>query len=423
MLYERWRQTAAARPGELALRDGASGRCWTFAQLADEAERHAAPEGLVHPQGQGPEFIFTVLAAWREKRVVWPLEPAPSLPLITPPPRHCTHLKSTSGTAGSPRLAAFTPEQLAADADNIVATMGLSADQPNLGVVSLAHSYGFSNLIMPLLLYGIPLILAPSVLPEAIRLAAANEKCLTLAAVPAMWRSWHEARAIPPNIGLAISAGAPLPLALEREIFQSCGLKVHNFYGASECGGIAYDASDTPREDNALAGTPLRDVKLSLNDDGCLRVQSRAVGETYWPQATEALGGGHFQTTDVAELCDGMVFLRGRVSDQINVAGRKLWPETVERALLAHPRVRECLVLGAPSSHAERTETVIAVVAGTATEAELKEFLLETLPAWQVPREWHFVDSLTAGSRGKISRAEWRQRLMAEPSASGQVMS
>jgi long-chain acyl-CoA synthetase len=420
MLYERWRQTAAARPGELALRDDSSGRRWTFAQLADEAERHAAPEGLVHPQGQGPEFIFTVLAAWREKRVVWPLEQGSSAPPITPPPPLCTHLKSTSGTAGWPRLAAFTPEQLAADADNIVATMGLSPDQPNLGVISLAHSYGFSNLITPLLLHGIPLILAPSVLPEAIRLAAANEKCLTLAAVPAMWRSWHESRAIPPNIRLAVSAGAPLPLALEREIFQSHGLKVHNFYGASECGGIAYDASDTPRKDSALAGTPMHGVKLSLNDDdGCLRVQSRAVGETYWPQATEALAGGNFQTTDVAELRDGIVFLRGRLSDQINVAGRKLWPETVERALLAHPRVRECLVLGAPSTHAERSETVMAVVAGSATESELKEFLLETLPAWQIPREWRFVPSLSAGSRGKISRVEWRCRLLAERPGQG----
>ena len=417
MLYERWRQTAAARPGELALRDGFSGRRWTFAQLADEAERHAAPEGMVHPQGRGPEFIFTVLAAWREKRVVWPLEPGPSPPPVTPPPNHCTHLKSTSGTAASPRLAAFTAEQLAADADNIVATMGLSADQPNLGVISLAHSYGFSNLITPLLLHGIPLILAPSVLPEAVRLAAANEKCLTLAAVPAMWRSWHEARAIPPHIRLAISAGAPLPLALEREIFQSCGLKLHNFYGASECGGIAYDASDTPREDGALAGTALRNVNLSLNNDGCLRVQSPAVGETYWPQATEALAEGHFQTTDVAELRDGMVFLRGRLSDQINVAGRKLWPETVERALLAHPRVRECLVLGAPSYQVERTETILAVVAASATEAELKEFLLETLPAWQVPREWRFVDSVSAGPRGKISRAGWRARLLTERAA------
>ena len=50
--------------------------------------------------------------------------------------------------------------------------MGLRADWPNLGVISLAHSYGFSNLILPLLLHGIPLILAPAPLPEIIRRAA-----------------------------------------------------------------------------------------------------------------------------------------------------------------------------------------------------------------------------------------------------------
>lgn len=412
MLYERWRQTAAARPGELALRDDASGRRWTFAQLADEAERHKISDGIIHPQGHGPEFIFTVLAAWREKRMVWPLESEAVATPVDLPPKYCTHLKSTSGTSGAARLAAFTAEQLAADAGNIVATMGLSADQPNLGVISLAHSYGFSNLVTPLLLHGISLILVPSVWPEVVRLAAEKEKCLTLAAVPAMWRSWHESRAISSHIRLAISAGAPLPVALELGIFQACGLKVHNFYGASECGGIAYDASETPRGEEALAGTPLQNVKVSLNDEDCLVVQGRAVGETYWPHPTDTLGGERFQTTDVAELRDGMVFLRGRASDQINVAGRKLWPETVERALLAHPQVRECLVLGAPSGQAERTETIMAVVAGNATESELREFLLATLPAWQVPREWRFVPSLSVGPRGKISRAEWRGRMV-----------
>jgi acyl-CoA synthetase (AMP-forming)/AMP-acid ligase II len=410
MLYEQWRQTASTRANEMALRDGGSGRCWTFAQLAAEAERRAPPPGWVYPQGHGADFILTVLAAWRENRVVWPLETSSAPAPMAAPPAHCTHLKSTSGTSGAPRLAAFSQAQLAADADNIVATMGLREDQPNLGVISLAHSYGFSNLVTPLLLHGIPLILAPSVLPEAVRLAAADEKFLTLAAVPALWRSWLEARAIPPNIRLAISAGAPLPVLLEREIFGVCGLKIHNFYGSSECGGIAYDASSAPREDGALAGAPMRQVELSVGENGCLQVQSRAVGETYWPQATEALAGGRFQTSDVAELRDGQVFLRGRLGDQINVAGRKLWPETVERALLAHPRVRECVVLGAPSSREERTETIVAVVATSATESELKEFLLETLPAWQVPREWRFVESLASGSRGKIARAEWRRR-------------
>jgi acyl-CoA synthetase (AMP-forming)/AMP-acid ligase II len=342
------------------------------------------------------------------------LEAGVPVPAVEALPTGCAHVKSTSGTAGAARLVVFTGEQLAADADNIVATMGLSAHQPNVGVISLAHSYGFSNLVTPLLLHGIPLILAPSVLPEVVRLAAADEKNPTLAAVPAMWRSWHEARAITPNISLAISAGAPLPVTLERDIFQTWGLKIHNFYGASECGGIAYDASETPRKDDSLAGAPLRNVAVSLNEDDCLTVNSRAAGETYWPQPAEALALGRFVTTDVAELREGNIFLRGRASDQINIAGRKLWPETVERALLAHPQVRECLVLGAPSHQAERTETVIAVVTGSATESELRGFLLETLPAWQVPREWRFVPTLTANGRGKISRAEWRSKLLTE---------
>ncbi len=414
MLYERWRQIAEARAGELALRDCVSGRRWTFSELAAEAERHPAIQGFAHPQGNSPEFVLTVLAAWRDRKIVWPLESGCPPTAIPAPPSNCAHLKTTSGTSGEPRMAAFTAEQLAADADNIVATMSLTPEQPNLGVISLAHSYGFSNLVTPLLLHGIPLILAPSVLPEAIRQSAASEKSLTLAAVPSMWRSWHEVGAITASVRLAISAGAPLPLALERQVFTASGLKIHNFYGASECGGIAYDATEVPRKDATLAGSPMQSVRLSVNDEGCLSVHSKAAGETYWPHVNDALGVGKFDTSDVAELRDGAVYLRGRLGDQINVAGRKLWPETVERALLAHPGVRECVVFGAPSSQEERAETVMAVLSTTATESELKSFLLQTLPAWQVPREWRFVPSLAAGPRGKISRAEWRRRILQE---------
>ncbi len=162
---------------------------------------------------------------------------------MTLPPKGCVHLKWTSATTGHARLIAFTAEQLAADAAQIVAAMGLRPDWPNLGVISLAHSYGFSNLVLPLLLHGIPLILAPSPLPEIIRRAAAQEPAVTLAAVPALWRAWHEAGGVPAQVRLAISAGAPLPLNLEQAVFAASGIKIHNFYGASECGGIAYDAS------------------------------------------------------------------------------------------------------------------------------------------------------------------------------------
>jgi long-chain acyl-CoA synthetase len=408
MLYECWRKISAERRNEIALRDFASRQCWTFARLFSEGESHKAGTGkIIFPAGHSPEFIFDLLAAWRENKTVCPLEAGQSPPEILPPPKNCIHLKSTSATGGTARFVAFTAEQLMADSENIVTTMGLRADWLNLGVISLAHSYGFSNLILPLLLHGIPLILAPAPLPEIIRRAAENEKFITLPAVPAMWRAWHEAKAIPTNVRLAISAGAPLPLNLEQEVFESCGIKVHNFLGSSECGGIAYDATDLPRTDAACVGAPMQNVNLSLNDNSCLIIRSRAVAETYWPEKSDSLGGGIFQTGDLAELKGGSVFLRGRLGDQINVAGRKISPETIERALLANPKVRECLVFGAPSNDAQRTDIIVAVVVSGATENELKQFLLQTLPAWQVPREWKFVGSLSTNARGKISRAEW----------------
>jgi long-chain acyl-CoA synthetase len=414
MLYDRWSQIAQQFQNAVALRDLAGGRQWTFREL-DQAAGSEPEPGVCFPQGSGGEFIVTVLRAWRFGRVICPIEPGhhpPALPGCFPP--DCVHLKLTSGTTGPAQMIAFKAEQLAADAENIVATMGLRHDSSNLGVISLAHSYGFSNLVLPLLLHGIPLVLAPSPLPETVRSALLNLTNVTLPAVPALWRTWHEAGIIK-NVRLAISAGAPLPIALEKSVFESLGLKVHNFYGSSECGGIAYDRSDLPREEIACVGTSMENVTVAVGESGCLEIRSKAVWETYWPEANEALAGGVFRTHDLADLKDGMVYLRGRASDQINVAGRKISPEAIEKILGSHPEVSECLVFGAPSVDAERTETVVAcVVSSSLDNADvLRSFLLSQIPAWQVPREWFFLNSLQVNGRGKISRAEWRQKFLA----------
>ena len=413
MLYEQWHETVQARRNDFALRDLASGRQWTFAQLLAEGEAYQTdPAQIVCPRGHSAEFIFSLLSAWRSGKPVCPLETGQSPPDAAMPPENCIHLKWTSGTTDAPRLIAFTSDQLAADGAQIVAAMGLRPEWPNLGVLSLAHSYGFSNLVLPLLLHGIPLILAPAPLPEIVRRAVEQEAAVTIPAVPSLWRAWHEASGIPVQVRLAISAGAPLPLNLEQSVFASGGIKIHNFYGASECGGIAYDAENAPRTDASLAGTPMPGVSLDVNGDGCLTVCSRAVGQTYWPRESSSLGAGRFQSSDLAEIKNGQVFLRGRDSDQINVAGRKVSPETIERALLLHPSVRECLVFGVPDGDSGRVEMIVAMVVSRAEEKELKQFLLGTLPAWQVPRRWNFVESLPAGPRGKISRAECRAQFI-----------
>lgn len=415
MLYELWQAVVARQRGEIALRDASSGQRWTFEELFAAGEKAStASRRLAFPQGNTPAFIIALLAAWREGKIICPLEfgqPEPHVPL---PPNGCVHLKTTSATTGTARFVVFNANQLAADARNIVATMGLRPEWPNLGVVSIAHSYGFSNLALPLLLHGIPLIICSSPLPEPVRRAAEGEAAVTLPAVPAMWRGWHEASSIPPNVRLAISAGAPLPIALEQAVHNAIGLKIHNFYGSSECGGIAYDTTNAPRADDTFVGSPMKNVELSTTAEGCLIVRGEAVGEGYWPEAAETLGNSTFQTSDVVELSEGKVFLRGRLSDLINVAGRKVAPLTIERELSNHPAVNGCIVFGVPDRDGDRADLIVAgVVARTnVTTEELRRFLLERLPAWQIPRDWVFAESLTSNRLGKVSRAEWRQRYL-----------
>ena len=415
MLYERWQKVALERRNEVALRDLATRQCWTFAQLDREAETPLPGNpSMVYPQGNSADFIFTVLRAWRRNIVVCPVD-SNKLPLtVSPPPPPCCHLKTTPATTGVPRAVAFTEEQLVADAQTIVSTMGLRPDWPNLGVISLAYSYGFSNLVLPLLLHGIPLFLAPSPLPAVLCDAVHSHCDITLPGVPALWRAWQKAGAILHHVRLAISAGAPLPLALEREVFEEHGVKIHNFYGSTECGGISYDATASPRVDEASVGRPMKQVNVEINPDGVLLVNSRAAGETYWPEPADTLGKGRFQTCDLAELKDGIVCLRGRTNDQINVAGRKVSPATIEQALREHEAVGECLVFGVPSGDADRIDLIVACVTAErrSTTEELKQFLMQKLPSWQVPREWWFVKSLGTAARGKDSRAHWKRHFL-----------
>jgi long-chain acyl-CoA synthetase len=419
MLYECWLNVARQKLHEVALRDLATHRVWTFEQLRDAAEHsNPCPEGVICPRGPRADFILEVLRAWRGNVPVMPLEEGQSPPALTSDaaslarlksefPR-CAHLKMTSATTGRPRLIAFTGEQLAADADGIVAAMGLRSDWPNLGVISMAHSYGFSNLVLPLLLHGIPLVLGPSAWPEAVSQAGATAGAFTLPSVPVLWKVWHEARTIPTSVKLAISAGAPLPVPLEQEIFAAGGLKVHNFYGSSECGGIAYDLTEKPRADDTCVGMAMPGVELTCNDQNCLEVRSRAVGLGYWPEANPALGEGRFRTGDLAVLKDGLVHLRGRVSDLINVAGRKVSPHAIEHVLRTHPAVRECAVFGLPDSIGSRTETIAAcvVLRGPVLPEDLRQFLLQSVPVWQVPRHWRILESLPVNERGKSPRAQ-----------------
>jgi long-chain acyl-CoA synthetase len=418
MLFQAWQQTLARNRDAVALRDAASGLEHSFADLQRSLDRLAQlEERSLHRVSVGEgvlAFVVQTLRAWRDGAVLCPVErEGATVPDAAGLPEGVVHLKLTSGSTGEPRCVMFRGEQLAADARNIRATMKLDVSCPNLAVVSVAHSYGFSNLVLPLLLQGHPLIGVPDALPGSLRAAFGWGRRLTLPAVPAMWRAWWQAGVLnDAPIALAISAGAPLPLEVEHGVFESCGLKIHNFYGSSECGGIAYDRTDSPRDDAALAGTAMEGVELCVNNAGCLAVRGNNVAEGYWPNEDKSLGQGEFVTSDLVEIREGAVLMRGRVSDAINIAGRKLNPAEVEEALLACDGVKHCVVFGVPSADASRCEETMAClnVREGVTEKQVMSVAGTRLATWQLPRRVWFCDELEPDVRGKIPRSVWRAR-------------
>ena len=144
---------------------------------------------------------------------------------------------------------------------------------------------------------------------------------------------------------------------------------------------------------------------------GVLLVRSPAVARGYWPQSADGPKDGSFRTSDLVELRDGVLFLRGRATEVMNIAGRKVSPDQIEQALLTHPSVAECIVFDVPRMGEENQ--IVAVVAGQEIEvAALKAHLAARLPPWQLPRQWVSVESLEANARGKISRKHWRDRFL-----------
>lgn len=418
-LYARWREIATCQGETIAVLDQRSGRAFSFLELAELAEAQHTAFGPVAVAAQGFDFLLQTLSAWRDKVPLVPLESGSGFDLgrLDGLPPGIAHVKQTSGTTGDARLVLFDAPQLAADAANIVATMGLDQHRWNVAVISLAHSYGFSNLVLPLLLHGVPLLIGNGPLPNAVEAAleAAGDGAI-LPAVPAMWQAWHSAGILDSSrVALAISAGAPLATNLEQAIFSESAIKVHNFYGSSECGGIAYDASEIPRQDGRYVGTALQGVRLNLTQSGKLRVNSAAVATGYWPEDREgALAEPYwFATADLGQIdATGGVTLIGREGETINVAGRKVAPSEIEAALSTLPGVRCCVVFGVASEDPQRVEEIVACVAGEGDERQWRSALQALLQAWQIPRRWWTCQELAPNKRGKLSRAEWRSRYL-----------
>jgi len=321
-------------------------------------------------------------------------------------------LKLTSGTTAAPRAIRFRSEQLLADCTQICETMGITGRDLNFAVIPLSHSYGFSNLITPLLARGVPMILSRDPMPRAVLDDLARTNATVFPGMPVFYQAFSEMEEVPalPKLRLCISAGAPLPLAVARKFRQKFNQPIHSFYGSSECGGICYDR-DASLLEQGFVGQPMRGVDLELLELDApatlVRVRSAAAGDGYFPEPDEEkLGQGKFIPDDLLSVSGDGLRIVGRVSDIINVAGKKVNPAEVEAELLRFSGVRAAVVFGRDSI-LRNEEVAACVVAGERVlESDLLEYCRARLSGWQVPKRIFFVEEIPVNERGKVNRRE-----------------
>ena len=325
-------------------------------------------------------------------------------------------LKLTSGTTAAPRAIRFRSEQLLADCNQICDTMGISDVDLNFGVIPISHSYGFSNLLTPLIARGVPMVLSRDRLPRAVLADLARTNATVFPGMPVFYQAFCEMEDIPvlPKLRLCISAGAPLAAAVAEQFRQKFRQPIHSFYGASECGGICYDRVGQNEEDG-FVGQAMEGVAIEMVDPDAsasrIRVRSAAVGDGYFPESDHAkLGGGLFVPDDLLDKTANGLRIVGRTSDLINVAGKKVNPAEVEAHLLRFSGVRQAVVFGRASI--VRNEEVAACVVASpgVSEVELLEFCRRELSGWQVPKRVFIVGAIPVTERGKISRRELARR-------------
>ncbi len=112
-LYTTWQKRVAETPDGIALTDANTGEKFTFVELDQSV---GETDGF--PCGMASNFITQTLAAWRSDHWCLPIENNAQAPSNLEPPAGIAHIKTTSGSTGTPRHVFFTAKQLAADAEN-----------------------------------------------------------------------------------------------------------------------------------------------------------------------------------------------------------------------------------------------------------------------------------------------------------------
>jgi len=234
----------------------------------------------------------------------------------------------------------------------------------------------------------------------------------------------------PSRLRLGLSGGGPVPATLKIAWRNELGLPLAESYGQSELGGfIALGAPELlPDHEIGPVGRPPPDKAVRILDADGNECGTGEIGEVclrggymqgYWgkPEKTaETLRGGWLHSGDAGTMsADGMISMRGRFAELVNVAGCTWYPRDVEEALCALPDVKEAAVVALPD--AALGQRPIAFVTLSRADADLdalKCAIEDRVPYDVAPLLLRSISEFPMTPTGKIAKAELRRQALAE---------
>ncbi|MFO1086993.1 MAG: AMP-binding protein [Reyranellaceae bacterium] len=333
----------------------------------------------------------------------------------------------TSGSTGVPKATAHFHRDLLIAADGYAKeVLGVTPDDVFVGSPPLAFTFGLGLAIFPLRFGAAAALLEDASPAKMIDIIEAYRATICFTA-PTAYRAMlaaHEGGADLSSLRLAVSAGETLPAPVFEDWIRKTGKPILDGIGATEMLHI-FISNRLDDLAPASTGRPVTGYEARIVDDDMKELPRGTVGRLAVrgptgcryladPRQREYVRDGWNLTGDSFVQDEAGTFhFAARSDDMIISAGYNIAGPEVEAALLAHPDVRECAVVGA--ADAERGQVVqahIVLADGVSADADtakrLQDHVKATIAPYKYPRSVMFTPALPKTETGKIQRFKLR---------------